>query len=126
MTDSSKYKPKFVPKGWGHELWIVNKEEYCGKLLFIKKDTLIQCGGFDRASDITQVIKFAIHGDSGFADAALAGVHADALADLLQSLIYESLLLPVALHTLYTGALFRGQLSLWWLLGHVSSDESCK
>ena len=23
---------KFVKKGWGHELWIVNKEEYCGKL----------------------------------------------------------------------------------------------
>ena len=37
-----------------------------GGVLFIKKDTLIQCGGFDRASDITQVIKFAIHGDSGF------------------------------------------------------------
>jgi len=37
-----------------------------GGVLFIKKDTLIQYGGFDRASDITQVIKFAIHGDSGF------------------------------------------------------------
>ena len=37
MTDSSKYKPKFISKGWGHELWIVNKEEYCGKLLFFKK-----------------------------------------------------------------------------------------
>jgi hypothetical protein len=37
-----------------------------GGVLFIKKDTLIQCGGFDRASDITQVIKFAIHGDCGF------------------------------------------------------------
>ena len=37
-----------------------------GGVLFIKKDTLIQCGGFDRASDITQVIKFAIFGDSGF------------------------------------------------------------
>jgi len=24
----------FVPKGWGWERWIVNKEEYCGKLLF--------------------------------------------------------------------------------------------
>lgn len=23
-------------KGWGHELWIVNKPEYCGKLLYIK------------------------------------------------------------------------------------------
>lgn len=29
--------PMYVPKGWGHELWIVNKEEYCGKLLFIKE-----------------------------------------------------------------------------------------
>ena len=27
----------FVPKGWGYEDWIVNKEEYCGKLLFFKK-----------------------------------------------------------------------------------------
>tara|TARA_Y100000310_G_C20122671_1_gene552185 strand:- start:95 stop:451 length:357 start_codon:yes stop_codon:yes gene_type:complete len=27
-------KIKIVPKGWGHEKWIVNKEEYCGKLLF--------------------------------------------------------------------------------------------
>lgn len=25
---------KFVPKGWGFEKWIVNKEQYCGKLLF--------------------------------------------------------------------------------------------
>ena len=25
---------KFVEKGWGHELWIVNKPEYCGKLLY--------------------------------------------------------------------------------------------
>lgn len=28
---------KFVPKGWGYEKWIVNNEEYCGKLLFIAK-----------------------------------------------------------------------------------------
>lgn len=27
---------KHVEKGWGHEKWIVNKEEYCGKLLFFK------------------------------------------------------------------------------------------
>ncbi|MBI4144866.1 cupin domain-containing protein [Candidatus Woesearchaeota archaeon] len=26
-----------VQKGWGHELWIVNKPEYCGKLLFFEK-----------------------------------------------------------------------------------------
>jgi mannose-6-phosphate isomerase-like protein (cupin superfamily) len=29
---------KFVPKGWGYEKWIVNSEDYCGKLLFIAKD----------------------------------------------------------------------------------------
>ena len=28
---------KFVPKGWGYEKWIVNKPEYCGKLLFLAK-----------------------------------------------------------------------------------------
>ena len=27
----------FVPKGWGYEDWIVNKPQYCGKLLFFKK-----------------------------------------------------------------------------------------
>jgi len=27
---------KFVEKGWGYEKWIVNKEEYCGKLLFFE------------------------------------------------------------------------------------------
>ena len=28
---------KHVEKGWGYEKWIVNKKEYCGKLLFFKK-----------------------------------------------------------------------------------------
>jgi|TARA_B100000035_G_scaffold271192_1_gene245895 quercetin dioxygenase-like cupin family protein len=28
---------KFVPKGWGYEKWIVNCEQYCGKLLFLAK-----------------------------------------------------------------------------------------
>ena len=28
---------KIVEKGWGHECWIVNCEEYCGKLLFFYK-----------------------------------------------------------------------------------------
>jgi len=28
---------KFVSKGWGFEKWIVNNEEYCGKLLYIAK-----------------------------------------------------------------------------------------
>ena len=27
----------FVSKEWGWEDWIVNKEEYCGKILFLKK-----------------------------------------------------------------------------------------
>lgn len=30
-------KMEFVPKGWGFEKWIVNKEEYCGKLLYFVK-----------------------------------------------------------------------------------------
>ena len=29
---------KHVDKGWGYEKWIVNKIEYCGKLLFFNKD----------------------------------------------------------------------------------------
>ena len=30
-------KIKHVPKGWGYEKWIVNKPEYCGKLLFFER-----------------------------------------------------------------------------------------
>lgn len=30
-------KINFVPKGWGFEKWIVNCEEYCGKLLYFVK-----------------------------------------------------------------------------------------
>lgn len=29
---------KIVEKGWGYEKWIVNKPEYCGKLLFFYVD----------------------------------------------------------------------------------------
>tara|TARA_R100001510_G_C7477222_1_gene90835 strand:+ start:158 stop:526 length:369 start_codon:yes stop_codon:yes gene_type:complete len=28
---------KYVEKGWGYEKWIVNKEQYCGKLLYFNK-----------------------------------------------------------------------------------------
>ena len=28
---------KVVPKGWGFEKWIVNNEQYCGKLLYFIK-----------------------------------------------------------------------------------------
>ena len=31
------YDIKFVPKGWGFEKWIVNNDEYCGKLLYFAK-----------------------------------------------------------------------------------------
>jgi glycosyltransferase involved in cell wall biosynthesis len=37
-----------------------------GGVLFVKKDIISNTGGFDRASDLTQIIKFAIYGESGF------------------------------------------------------------
>lgn len=37
-----------------------------GGILFTKRSILIQSGGFDRLDDITQIIKRAIHGESGF------------------------------------------------------------
>jgi len=37
MTELFFSPLKFVKKGWGHELWIVNKEDYCGKLLFFNR-----------------------------------------------------------------------------------------
>jgi len=30
-------KIEFVSKGWGYEKWIVNKSEYCGKLLYFEQ-----------------------------------------------------------------------------------------
>ena len=38
MKTSLTQEIKFVPKGWGFEKWIVNNEEYCGKLLYFVKD----------------------------------------------------------------------------------------
>ena len=32
------YKGERHEKAWGHELWIINNELYCGKLLVFKKD----------------------------------------------------------------------------------------
>ena len=37
LTQMSSSEIKFVPKGWGFEKWIVNCEEYCGKLLYFVK-----------------------------------------------------------------------------------------
>ena len=33
------FRPKRVEKSWGYESWLANseKEDYCGKVLFIKK-----------------------------------------------------------------------------------------
>ena len=36
-SEKTKLPMKHVAKGWGWERWIVNCEEYCGKLLFFKK-----------------------------------------------------------------------------------------
>lgn len=32
------YQGEIHQKAWGHELWIINNEKYCGKLLVFKKD----------------------------------------------------------------------------------------
>mgnify|MGYP003147508364 CR=1 FL=1 len=34
MVKNAHIPIKYVKKGWGYEKWIVNKSEYCGKLLF--------------------------------------------------------------------------------------------
>jgi len=37
MVETTTIPIKFVPKGWGFEKWIINCEEYCGKLLYFVK-----------------------------------------------------------------------------------------
>lgn len=36
----------FVNKDWGYEVWFANTEEYCGKLLYVKKDYWSSNGKF--------------------------------------------------------------------------------
>ena len=36
--EAMPYKGEIHKKAWGHELWIINNELYCGKLLVFKKD----------------------------------------------------------------------------------------
>ena len=36
--EAMPYKGEIHNKAWGHELWIINNEKYCGKLLVFKKD----------------------------------------------------------------------------------------
>ena len=38
VDDKTRIEIKHVDKGWGWEKWIVNCDEYCGKLLFFEKD----------------------------------------------------------------------------------------
>tara|TARA_R110002110_G_scaffold136602_3_gene321526 strand:- start:228 stop:593 length:366 start_codon:yes stop_codon:yes gene_type:complete len=38
MVKSGHLPMNFVSKGWGFEKWIVNCDEYCGKLLYFVKD----------------------------------------------------------------------------------------
>ena len=37
MKIPEPYKPERHPKRWGHEDWVANNKEYCGKLLFMEK-----------------------------------------------------------------------------------------
>ena len=37
VENETNLEMKHVPKGWGFERWIVNCEQYCGKLLFFEK-----------------------------------------------------------------------------------------
>ena len=37
MTECALTSPKVVPKVWGREIWIVNIDEYCCKLLDVNK-----------------------------------------------------------------------------------------
>jgi len=79
MKTSSTQEIKFVPKGWGFEKWIVNCEEYCGKLLYfvkgkrcswhyhIKKDEVfyIQSGKI--------LVKYSVHDDLDLAEELILG-----------------------------------------------------
>ena len=37
MSGNRSLEMNYVPKGWGFEKWIVNCEQYCGKLLYFVK-----------------------------------------------------------------------------------------
>lgn len=40
--------------------------DFPGGLLAVRTSLVLQCGGFDQLSDLSQLFKFGIHGDSGF------------------------------------------------------------
>ena len=37
VLDLKNFNRHYVSKGWGYEDWLVNKPDYCGKVLFLKK-----------------------------------------------------------------------------------------
>jgi glycosyltransferase involved in cell wall biosynthesis len=56
-----------------------------GGLLAVKSDLVLELGGFDNMSDLSQLFKFGIHGDSGFDnEAILYWRHHDLQTNLLQ------------------------------------------
>ena len=62
---------KFVPKGWGYEKWIVNKPQYCGKLLFFEKGkkcfgALHPIGKVGDTADIADGVVYLASEDSSF------------------------------------------------------------
>ena len=52
--------PKKVEKIWGHELWIHNDEDYCGKLLVFPKKgfTFSQQLSFEEKGNLVCTIRF--------------------------------------------------------------------
>lgn len=51
---------KFVPKGWGYEDWIWN-EEYCGKILFVKKGKKCSWHYHKEKDEVFYVISGKLH-----------------------------------------------------------------
>ena len=72
-------KIKHVDKGWGHEKWIVNKPEYCGKILYFEKGK--QCSWhFHKIKDEVFyiqsgkiIVKYANHDDLEQAEEVVLG-----------------------------------------------------
>lgn len=68
----------FVPKSWGWELWIVNNEKYCGKILFIKQGRWCSFHYHEKKDEVLYVqqgkIEFTYEEEGGAAEQAEMGV----------------------------------------------------
>ena len=64
---------KFVPKGWGHEKWIVNCPEYCGKILFFAKDKKCSWHYHEEKDEVFYVQSGAVELVYSYGDSAEAG-----------------------------------------------------